>query len=393
MADKRDYYEVLGVSKEASADEIKRAFKHLAIKYHPDRNKAPDAAAKFSEINEAYQVLSDPEKRQAYDQFGFNGVNGGQAGGNPFGDASSFSDIFGDVFSDLFGQGRGGRSGPSVVPGRDMRIAMILTLEEAVKGCTKNIKLKTYVPCPDCAATGSKSRSKPVTCPHCHGTGQVLATLHGFMQFAQTCPHCGGRGTIIKDPCSSCGGSGRVLKSKTLEVKVPAGIDNGDRIRLLGEGEAGFNGAPAGNLYVEFKVKPHEIFTRDGNDLLCEVPVSFTTAALGGQVEVPTLDGRLKVTVPPETQSGSKLRIPRKGVKSYNSSIPGNLICKVVVETPVNLNEEQKDLLRKLEISLNGGDINSQATEITDGAKTAEHSPRKEGFLNNMKKFFEDLSK
>ena len=210
MADKRDYYEVLGVSKEASADEIKRAFKHLAIKYHPDRNKAPDAAAKFSEINEAYQVLSDPEKRQAYDQFGFNGVNGGQAGGNPFGDASSFSDIFGDVFSDLFGQGRGGRSGPSVVPGRDMRIAMILTLEEAVKGCTKNIKLKTYVPCPDCAATGSKSRSKPVTCPHCHGTGQVLATLHGFMQFAQTCPHCGGRGTIIKDPCSSCGGSGRV---------------------------------------------------------------------------------------------------------------------------------------------------------------------------------------
>ncbi len=395
MAEKRDYYEVLGVSKDASADEIKRAFKKLAIKYHPDRNKAPDAQAKFSEINEAYQVLSDPEKRQAYDNFGFNGVNGqAGGGGNPFADAGAFSDMFGDIFSDIFGGGGGSsrKSGPRVVPGRDMQLRMVLTLEEAVKGTTKKIKVKTYVRCDDCNATGSKSRSAPKPCPHCHGTGQVFVQ-QAFMRIGQTCPYCRGTGSTVADPCPHCQGSGRVEKSQTLEVNIPAGVDNGDRIRLSGKGEAGLNGAPAGDLYISFVVKPHEIFERDGNDLWCEVPVSFTTAALGGQVEVPTLDGRLKITIRPETQTGTKLRIPGKGVKSYNSSQAGNLICKVVVETPVKLNEEQKDLLRKLDISLNGGDISSSDNSQSTGMNPEGHSPQGNGFMKKMKKFFDDLSK
>ena len=391
MAEKRDYYEVLGVSKDASADEIKRAFKRLAIKYHPDRNKAPDAAAKFSEINEAYQVLSDPDKRQAYDQFGFNGVDGQQAGagGNPFGEGSPFGDIFGDVFSDLFGQSSRQRGGPREVPGHDMQVRMTLTLEEAVKGTTKTIKLKTYVKCDDCGGTGSKSRSRPSVCPHCHGTGQIV-TMRGFMQLAQTCPYCHGTGATVNDPCPKCQGTGRVQKSKTLQVKIPAGVDSGDRIRLSGEGEAGLNGAPSGDLYVVFAVKPHDIFVREGNDLHCEVPVSFTTAALGGQVEVPTLDGRLKITIRPETQTGTKMRIPGKGVKSYNSDRAGNLICHIVVETPVKPNAEQKDLLKKLEISLNGGDI-SQSDSVSQSNSSGAHSPKSAGFIKSMKKFFDDL--
>ncbi|MDD7021758.1 MAG: molecular chaperone DnaJ [Aeromonadales bacterium] len=397
MAEKRDYYEVLGVSKDASEDEIKHAFKRLAIKYHPDRNKAPDAAAKFSEINEAYQVLSDPQKRAAYDQFGFAGADGSQAGGgNPFAGAGAAD--FGDIFGDIFGGGGGSRgsSGPRVVPGRDMQVRLELSLEEAVRGVKKTIRLKTFVKCPTCGGTGGRAGSHPATCPHCHGTGQIHVR-QGFMSISQTCPYCQGTGQTVSDPCPDCKGTGRVQKTKTLAVNIPAGVDTGDRIRLSGEGEAGFNGAPSGDLYVLFQIKPHDIFKRDGNDLYCEVPISFTTAALGGQIEVPTLDGRVKITVRPETQTGTVMRLARKGVKSINSSEPGNLYCKLVVETPVNLNAEQKDLLRRLEVSLNGGDVSTSSATIVrksgTSAGTVNHKPKSASFLKNVKKFFDDLSK
>lgn len=392
---KRDYYEVLGVSKDADMATIKKAFKRLAIKFHPDHNKDPDAGEKFREINEAYQVLSDEQKRHAYDQYGFDGVNN-QAGGFGGGFEQNFADIFGDAFADFFGGSKSrASSGPRIIPGQDLRIQLEITLEEAVKGVDKKINLKTYVPCEACAGTGSKSKSKPTACSHCHGTGQI-AQRQGFFTVSQPCPHCRGTGYTITDPCPKCKGQGRVQSTKTLTIVVPPGIDDGDRIRLQGLGEAGLNGAPSGDLYAFIVVKPHEIFHRDGNNLSCEVPISFTTAALGGSVELPTLDGRVTVTIKPETQTGTVLRLAGKGVKSYNSTNKGNLYCKVVVETPVNLTKYQKDLLEKFEQSLNGIEPGASEDSVDDKVKLkkrSSHKPKTDGFLKGVKKFFDDLSK
>lgn len=401
-AAKRDYYEVLGVAKDADEATIKRAFKRLAIKYHPDHNKDPDAGDKFREINEAYQVLSDPQKRQAYDQFGFDGVNGQPgAGGNPFGaGAGGFEDIFGsgrfaDIFGDMFGGGAGGGRSREAAReeasrGRDMQIRLTISLEEAVRGCKKQIKLRTLDACPDCHGTGGKDGKATFSdCPHCHGTGQITAA-QGFFRISQPCPYCHGTGQVIDNPCPTCKGTGRVEATRTLNVNIPAGVDTGDRMRLQGEGQAGLNGAPSGDLYVVIEVREHEIFKRDGNDLYCDLPVSFTTAALGGKVEVPTLDGKLAVTIKPETQTGTIMRLSGRGVKSVNSMRGrGDLYCKVIVETPVNLTSEQKDLLRKFEASLNGEELDDPDKQEK---VRSSHKPKSEGFINSVKKFFDNLS-
>lgn len=377
---KKDYYEVLGVGKDSSDREIKKAYKRLAMKYHPDRNEGDKASEeRFKEIKEAYEVLSDAQKKAAYDQYGhaaFDQMRGGGAGG--FGGGADFGDIFGDMFGDIFGGGRGGarRRGPQ--RGADLRYNMELSLEEAVRGVSKEIKVPTWVHCDTCKGSGAKSGTQPETCATCHGTGQVQIQ-QGFFAVQQTCPHCQGKGKIIKQPCGSCRGAGRVQKSKTLSVKIPAGVDTGDRIRLSGEGEAGETGAPAGDLYVQVHVKEHPIFVREGNNLYCEVPISFTQAALGGDVNVPTLDGRVKLRIPEETQTGRMFRMRGKGVKSVRGGTVGDLMCRVIVETPVKLDEQQKVLLRDLENSL--------------GGKSPEHhTPKATGFFDGVKKFFEDLS-
>ncbi|WIO73816.1 molecular chaperone DnaJ [Porticoccaceae bacterium LTM1] len=374
---KRDYYEILGVEKSASEQEIKKAYRRVAMKFHPDRN--PDnkeAEDKFKEASEAYEVLSDKEKKAAYDQFGHAGVDGqggfgGGAGG--FG-GGNFSDIFGDVFGDIFGGGgRGrGRSGPR--RGADLSYRMELTLEEAVKGVSKQIKVPTLVNCGTCDGSGAKKGTQPTTCGTCHGSGQVRMQ-QGFFAVQQPCPTCRGRGKEIKDPCPSCYGQGRVEKTKTLSVTIPAGVDTGDRIRLSGEGEAGPEGGPAGDLYVEVMVREHNIFHRDGKNLYCEVPISFVDAALGGELEVPTLDGRVKLKVPAETQTGKLFRMRGKGVTPVRGGSTGDLLCRVVVETPVNLSSEQKELLKKLQESFEGGD----------------NSPRKTSWFDGVKSFFDKL--
>ncbi len=377
---KRDFYEVLGVQKNATEAELKKAFKRMAMKYHPDRN--PDdkgAEEKFKEAKEAHDVLSDAQKRAAYDQFGHAGVDpsmGGGRGGGGFGGGSSFSDIFGDVFGDAFGGGGGRGGGQRVYRGADLRYNLELNLEEAVNGTTVKIRVPTLITCIECAGSGAKKGSSPTTCPTCHGQGQVRMQ-QGFFSMQQTCPRCHGNGQIITDPCNHCHGEGRVEKKKTLSVKVPAGVDNGDRIRLSGEGEAGENGGPAGDLYVQISVRAHPIFKRDGSDLHCEVPISFTTAALGGELDVPTLNGRVKLKVPHESQTGKLFRLRGKGVKSVRSSQIGDLLCRVVVETPVNLSNKQKELLRDFEKSMKGND---------------KHSPKHSSWLDGVKKFFDDLT-
>ncbi|WP_074011647.1 molecular chaperone DnaJ [Candidatus Sodalis sp. SoCistrobi] len=372
---KSDYYEILGVSRDAEEREIKKAYKRLAMKFHPDRNPGnAEAEAKFKEIKEAYEVLTDAQKRAAYDQYGHaafeqGGMGGGGAGG------ADFSDIFGDVFGDIFGGGRRQRASR----GADLRYNMELSLEEAVCGVTREIRIPTLEECDVCHGSGAKPGTSAVTCPTCHGQGQVQMR-QGFFAVQQTCPTCQGQGKIIKDPCAKCHGHGRVEKSKTLSVKIPAGVDTGDRIRLTGEGEAGEHGAAAGDLYVQVQVRKHPIFEREENNLYCEVPINFAMAALGGEIEVPTLDGRVKLKVPAETQTGKLFRMRGKGVKSVRGGQQGDLLCRVAVETPVKLNERQKQLLRELEESFGGpsGDQNS---------------PRSKSFLDGVKKFFDDLTR
>ncbi|MGD8641278.1 MAG: molecular chaperone DnaJ [Gammaproteobacteria bacterium] len=374
---KRDYYEVLGVAKNASDAELKKAFKRLAMKHHPDRN--PDdteAEHKFKEAKEAYDVLSDAQKRAAYDQFGHEGVAAGAGGFGGFGaGGASFSDIFGDVFGDIFGGGFGGGAGGGRARrGADLRYNLELTLEEAVQGTEVKIRVPTSVECKDCSGSGARKGSSPTTCTTCNGIGQVRMQ-QGFFSLQQTCPKCRGSGQIIEDPCPSCHGQGRVQEQKTLSVKVPAGVDNGDRIRLSGEGEAGEKGAPPGDLYVQISVKPHPIFERDESDLFCEVPIGFVTATLGGELEVPTLEGRVKLKIPSETQSGKLFRLRGKGVKSVRGGPAGDLICRVMVETPVNLNSKQKELLREFDSTLNHN----------------KHRPKESSWLDGVKKFFDDL--
>jgi len=377
MAAKEDFYKLLGVDRNASDAEIKKSYRRMAMKFHPDRNKdnPEEAEAKFKQIKEAYEVLSDPKKRSAYDQFGHAGVDQsrGAGGFGGFG-AESFSDVFGDVFGDIFG---GGRQRSSVQRGSDLRYNLELTLEEAVAGTEAKIRVPVMVTCGECSGSGARKGSSPVICSTCHGHGQVRMQ-QGFFSVQQTCPTCRGSGKQIKDPCGKCYGQGRVQETKTLSVKVPAGVDTGDRIRLAGEGEAGERGGPAGDLYVQIQVKDHAIFTRDGANLYCEMPISFPTACLGGELQVPTLDGKVVLKIPAETQTGKLFRLRGKGVKPVRGGAVGDLLCRVVIETPVHLTKEQKAMVEKLGESLSGGG--------------KHHSPQEHSWTDGVKNFFDKLT-
>ena len=350
---KRDYYEVLGVAQNADEKEIKKAYRRIAMKFHPDRNSDdPKADDKFKEATEAYEVLTNAEKRAAYDRFGHAGVDG-SAGGGGFSEGG-FSDIFGDVFGDIFGGGGGGRSRGGPQRGSDLRYTLDISLEDAVFGKTVEIKVPTLQSCDVCDGSGAKPGTSVKTCSTCGGAGQVRMQ-QGFFQVQQTCPSCRGQGKVVSDPCTSCRGQGRVERSKTLSVKVPPGVDTGDRIRLSGEGEAGPNGGPNGDLFVEMSVRKHAIFDRDGKDLHCDAPITFSDAALGGELEVPTLEGRVKLKIPEGTQTGKLFRLRGKGVKPVRGGSVGDLLCRVVVETPVQLTKKQKELLQQFQESLTEG--------------------------------------
>ncbi|MCK4841284.1 MAG: molecular chaperone DnaJ [Methylococcales bacterium] len=374
---KEDFYKLLGVDKNASEAEIKKSYRRKAMKFHPDRNTddPEQAEKKFKQIKEAYEILSDSKKRAAYDQFGHAGVDQTMGGGHPGGD--NFSDIFGDVFGDIFGGGGGGRRRSHVQAGSDLRYNLDLTLEEAVGGTEATVIVPVLVSCEECKGSGAKKGSSPVTCTSCQGQGQVRMQ-QGFFSVQQTCPTCKGTGKQIKDPCRKCYGQGRVQENKTLSVKVPAGVDTGDRIRLAGEGEAGINGGPSGDLYVEVQVKTHAIFTRDGANLYCEVPISFPTACIGGVLDVPTLTGKVKLKIPAETQTGKLFRLRGKGVKPVRGGAVGDLLCRVQIETPVRLTKEQKALVEKLQESLSGGG--------------KHHSPQEHSWTDGVKSFFDKLT-
>ncbi len=379
---KQDFYEVLGVSKSADAGEIKKAFRKKAMKLHPDRNPGDkEAEAKFKEAKEAYDILSDTQKRSAYDQYGHAGVDPSMGGGpGGFGGgagAAGFGDIFGDlgdVFGDIFGGGGGrGQQRSAARAGSDLGYELSITLDEAFHGITKEIKVPTWVQCKSCKGSGAKKGSGPVSCTTCNGVGQVRMQ-HGFLTVQQACPECEGRGQVIKDPCGDCRGSGRVRQTKNLSVKIPAGIDNGDRIRLSGEGEAGQNGGPAGDLFVELRVKAHPVFSRDGNDLRMDIPVSFTMATLGGDIEVPTMSGKVKLSIPAETQTGKIFRIRGRGIKALRSKQVGDLLCRAVIETPVKLTDEQKKLLKEFD------------QKLQDGGE--KHRPKSKSWVETVKGFF-----
>jgi molecular chaperone DnaJ len=381
MSTKRDYYETLGVPKNASEEEIKKAYRKMAMKHHPDRNQddnAKTAEAKFKEAKEAYEMLSDGQKRAAYDQHGFAGVDpnmrGGAAGGEGFG---GFAEAFGDIFGDVFGGGRqqGGRGqgGRQVYRGGDLSYAMEVTLEEAAHGKDAQIRIPSWDDCSTCHGSGAKPGTKVVTCTTCHGHGQVQMR-QGFFSVQQTCPTCKGTGKLIPEPCSACMGVGKTKTNKTLEVKIPAGIDDNMRIRSTGNGEPGTNGGPPGDLYIEIRLKKHDIFERDGDDLHCSVPISFTTAALGGEIDVPTLAGKAAIDIPDGTQAGKQFRLRGKGIKGVRSSYPGDLYCHISIETPVKLTEHQRKLLKEFDESLKKG-----------GAK---HSPTSDSWADKLKGFF-----
>ena len=370
---KKDYYETLGVNRDANDDAIKKAYRRLAMKHHPDRNPDDKARSeeKFKEAKEAYEVLSDADKRAAYDRYGHAGVDPSAAAGAHGAGFSNFADAFGDIFGDIFGQARGGRS--NVYRGADLRYNLEISLEQAAHGTETKIRIPTMDDCATCHGSGAKSGTQPKTCPTCNGQGQVRMQ-QGFFSIQQPCPRCHGTGKIISDPCPTCQGAGRVKQHKTLSVKIPAGVDEGDRVRLSGEGEAGVNGGPPGDLYVQLHLKPHAVFQRDHDDLHCEMPVSFTVAALGGEIEIPTLSGSAKIRIPPETQSGKIFRLRDKGIKGVRSHAYGDLLCHVVVETPVSLTERQKELLRELEA------INKKDAE--------RHNPRAKSWMDKVKEFF-----
>lgn len=372
---KRDLYEILGVNRDASEDELKKAYRKLAMKYHPDRN--PDnkeAEEKFKEAKEAYEILTDANKRAAYDRYGHAGVDpsmgGGGGGGQGF---DGFADAFGDIFGDIFGGGGGGRGRSNVYRGADLRYNLEITLEEAARGAEKTIRIPALEECDSCHGSGAKPGTQPKTCPTCGGAGQVRIQ-QGFFSIQQTCPKCHGSGRVIPEPCTSCGGAGRVKRQKTLEVKIPAGIDDGMRLRHSGHGEPGVNGGPSGDLYVEIHIKQHPVFQRDGDDLHCEMPISFSTAALGGEIEIPTLDGAANIRIPAETQSAKVFRLRGKGIRNVRSHAPGDLMVHVVVETPVKLTDRQKELLREFE-------------EIAAG-NAERHNPKAKSWMDKVKDFF-----
>jgi molecular chaperone DnaJ len=374
---KRDYYKVLEVARDASEADLKKAYRRLAMKLHPDRNPDDKAAEEsFKEAKEAYETLTDGNKRAIYDQHGHAGLDaqrgGGGSGMNP---GEGFGDIFGDVFGDIFGGARRGGGRSQVFRGADLRYDLELDLNQAVFGTSIEIEVPKLSECETCKGSGAAKGSNPIQCETCHGSGQVRVS-QGFFQLQQACPRCRGSGKVVKNPCDTCLGQGRVRRTKKLAVKIPPGVDNGDRIRLGGEGEAGRNGGPAGDLYVEVRVRDHEIFEREGEHLSCEVPVSFATAVLGGTIIVPTLDGQVSLKIPGETQSGKVFRLRDKGVKPVRGGARGDLYCRVMVETPVKLSTEQRELLRKFEESLRADD--------------SKHSPREEGFFEGVKRFFSD---
>jgi len=374
--EKEDFYKVLEVARNASGREIKKSYRRLAMKYHPDRNTDnPDAEEKFKVIQEAYAILSDEQKRSAYDQFGHAGVDQsmGGRGGHPGGD--SFSDVFGDVFGDIFGGGGGGGRRSQVTRGADLRYNLDMSLEDAVSGMETKIKVPSSVTCTGCKGSGSKSGDTSI-CSSCAGHGQVRMQ-QGMFSVQQTCPTCRGAGSVIKDPCGKCRGTGKTKEQKTLSVKIPAGVDTGDRIRLGGEGEAGDHGGPSGDLYVQVNVREHDIFTRDGANLYCDMPISFAAAALGGELEVPTLAGKVKLKIPAESQTGKLFRLRGKGVKPVRGGPVGDLMCRVNIETPVNLTAEQKKLVEQLADSFKTGGT--------------RHSPQEHSWMDGVKSFFDKM--
>ncbi len=379
MATKRDYYDVLGVPKNASDEEIKKAYRKLAMKHHPDRNQGENksAEAKFKEAKEAYEMLSDSGKRAAYDQHGHAGVDPNMRGGPGAEGFGGFAEAFGDIFGDIFGQQRGGAAGQArgrqVYRGGDLSYAMEVTLEEAAIGKEAQIRIPSWDQCETCHGNGAKPGTQAKTCATCQGQG-VVQMRQGFFSVQQTCPHCRGTGKIIPEPCTTCHGQGKVKKQKTLEVKIPSGIDDGMRIRSAGNGEPGTNGGPPGDLYIEIRLKKHEIFERDGDDLHCVVPISFSRAALGGEIDVPTLAGKAAIDIPEGTQSGKQFRLRGKGIKGVRSSYPGDLYCHVTVETPVKLTEHQRKVFKELEESLLKGGV--------------KHSPSEGSWADKLRGFF-----
>ena len=374
----QDLYQTLGIEKNSSDADIKKAYRKLAMKYHPDRNPDDSAAEqKFKSIQKAYAVLSDKQKRATYDQFGHAGVNpqGGMGGGFNTGDA--FNDIFGDVFGDIFGGGRGQARRSSAQRGSDLRYQVNLTLEQAVFGDKINVEIPSYNQCDSCTGSGAKEGTSATRCIKCDGRGAVRVQ-QGFFTLQQTCPECRGSGETIKDPCTICSGSGRKRTNRTIAIKIPAGVDNADRIRLSGEGEAGIKGGPSGDLYVDVTIKKHDIFEREGNHLICTIPISFGKAVLGGTVEVPTIDGAVNLSIPSETQSGKTFRLKGKGIKSYRENYFGDLYCTVQVETPVSLTDEQKEILRQFDRSVN--DSNT------------DHRPNKKTWTDSVSDFFKRIS-